>query len=148
LGQADGGGTVGESSETNNTRAGSIRVGPDLVVYSASLSSSTIPAGASATLTTTTQNQGAGLAGVSTVAFYLSKDLTVQGGDIPLAPSQMVSALATGASSTASIVVTIPVGTAAGTWYLLAVADAEAAVAESVETNNVRFVRAVQVTPP
>jgi subtilase family serine protease len=60
----------------------------------------------------------------------------------------MVSALATGASSTASIVVTIPVGTAAGTWYLLAVADAEAAVAESVETNNVRFVRAVQVTPP
>jgi subtilisin family serine protease/uncharacterized membrane protein len=148
IAKADGGGTVGESSETNNTRAGSIRVGPDLVVYSASLSSSTIPAGASATLTTTTQNQGAGLAGVSTVAFYLSKDLTVQGGDIPLAPSQMVPALATGASSTASIVVTIPVGTAAGTWYLLAVADAEAAVAESVETNNVRFVRAVQVTPP
>jgi subtilase family serine protease len=148
IAKADGGGSVAESSETNNTRVWSIRVGPDLVVFSASLSSTTIQAGSSATLTNTVKNQGAGLAASSTLAFYLSKDLTVDAADIPLPPSRMVPELATGGSSQASTIVTIPAPTPAGTWYVLARADAEAAVAESLETNNVMFVRSIQVTSP
>jgi len=60
----------------------------------------------------------------------------------------MVPELATGASSEASTIVTVPPATPAGNWYVLARADAEGAVAESVETNNVRFVRSIQVTAP
>ena len=146
--KADGGGSVAESSETNNTRVWSIRVGPDLVVFTASLSSTTLPAGSSATLTNTVKNQGAGLAASSTVAFYLSKDLTVDAADIPLPLSRMVPELATGATSQASTIVTIPTATPTGTWYVLARADAEATVAESLESNNVMFVRAIQVTSP
>jgi subtilase family serine protease len=146
--KADGGGSVVESYETNNTRAWPIRIGPDLVVFAASLSSATIQAGSSATMTTTVQNQGAGLAASSTVAFYLSRDLTVDATDVPVSPSRTVPELATGAASAASTLVTIPVTTPAGTWYVLAKADAEAAVAESIETNNVRFVRPVTITSP
>jgi subtilase family serine protease len=146
--KADGGGSVAESYETNNTRVWPIRIGPDLVVFSASLSSSTIAAGASATMTTTVTNQGAGLAAGSMVAFYLSRDLTVDATDLLLLPSRVVPELATGAANTASTLVTVPVTAPAGTWYVLAKADAEAAVAESIETNNVRFVRPVTITPP
>ncbi|HUE86487.1 MAG TPA: CARDB domain-containing protein [Vicinamibacterales bacterium] len=148
IAKADGGGSIAESYETNNTRGSSIRIGPDLVISSGSLSVSTITAGSSATLTNTVTNQGAGLAASSLIAFYLSKDLTVDAADVPLSPSRMVPELATGASSAASTVVTIPAATPAGTWYVLARADAEAAVAESVETNNVRFVGSIQVTTP
>jgi subtilase family serine protease len=35
-----------------------------------------------------------------------------------------------------------------GTYYLLAIADADGAVAESIETNNVRIVRSIKVTTP
>jgi subtilase family serine protease/subtilisin family serine protease len=146
--KADGGSSVAESYETNNTYVSSIRIGPDLVVYSASLSSATLKAGASATLTNTVLNQGAGPAAGSTVAFYLSRDLVVDATDLPLLPSRMVPPLAGGAGDTASTVVTIPASTPAGTWYVLARADAGDTVAESMETNNVLFVRTIQVTPP
>ena len=102
----------------------------------------------SATLNNTVQNQGTGFAAGSTVAFFLSRDLTLDGTNIPLPPSRTVPELATGAVSVASTIVTVPATTPPGTWYLLAKADADGVVVESNETNNVRFVRALEVTPP
>jgi len=34
----------------------------------------------------------------------------------------------------------MPAGTAVGTWYIIAVADGDAAVVETIETNNTRAV--------
>jgi subtilase family serine protease len=45
-------------------------------------------------------------------------------------------------------VISIPAGTAAGTYYVLAKADGDDDVGESLETNNVRSVRSIQVTAP
>ena len=148
IAKTDGDGSVAESLETNNTRGWPIRSGADLVISAATLSVSTIKAGLSATLNNTVQNQGTGFAAGSTVAFFLSRDLTLDGTDIPLPPSRTVPELATGAVSVASTIVTVPATTPLGTWYLLARADADGVVAESNETNNVRFVRALEVTPP
>ena len=147
IAKTDGNGSVAESLETNNTRGWPIRSGADLVISAATLSVATIKAGSSATLNSTVQNQGTGLAAGSTVAFFLSRDLTLDGTDIPLPPSRTVPELATGAVSVASTIVTVPATTPLGTWYLLARADADGVVAESNETNNVRFVRALEVTP-
>jgi len=146
--RTDAGGDVIETSETNNTRWWFTRIGPDLAVSTASLPSSIIQAGATGTVSDTVVNQGAGLAAPSTTLFYLSTNSLVDAGDVLLPGSRPVPALATGASSSGSTVITIPLGTAPGTYYLLADADGAKAVAESLETNNARFVRAVQVTAP
>jgi subtilase family serine protease len=57
-----------------------------------------------------------------------------------------VPALATLASSAGTTAGTIPAGTAAGSYYIIATADATVAVAESVETNNTRS-KAVTIAP-
>lgn len=145
---ADDGAATPETSETNNVRWQTIRVGPDLAVSTASLSLSTIRAGASASIGDTVLNQGAGLAAASATRFYLSSDTTLDGADVRLAGGRAVPPLATNASSSGTTVVTIPAETAAGTYWILAVADGDGAVAESVETNNVRLVRSIQITPP
>ena len=56
--------------------------------------------------------------------------------DVVLDGERAVPALATGATSTGSVAVTIPADLAAGTYYLLAVADATSVVPEASETNN------------
>jgi subtilase family serine protease len=73
------------------------------------------------------------------VRFYLSRDWVLDAGDIALAESRAVPALAAGDSSSASTTVTIPSGSAPGYYYLLAQADALGAVVESSETNNVGY---------
>jgi len=64
--------------------------------------------------------------------------------DVPLG-SRAVPALAAGASNSGSTAVTIPTGTASGTYYILAVADADNVVVETGENNNVSHAF-VQVT--
>ena len=58
-----------------------------------------------------------------------------------------VPALAAGALSAGTAAITIPAGTAPGTYYLFAVADGDGAVAETSETNNARLA-VIQVTGP
>ncbi len=60
--------------------------------------------------------------------------------------SRGVPALAAGASDTASVTVTIPAGTATGTWYVFAKADAGGVVSETSEANNTTF-RTIKVGP-
>ena len=96
-------------------------------------------------VTDAVQNKGGGDAGPSTTRFYLSSDLFLDAGDAELASGRTVPALAAGATSSGSTVITIPADTASGYHYLFAVADADRVVGESQENNNTAA-RAIQVT--
>lgn len=89
-------------------------------------------------MTATVKNQGLLSAGSSTLRYYLSLDGVKNNGDLLLSGSRSVFSLAAGASSTGTTTVTIPSGTALGTYVLLACADDTKVVAESDETNNCR----------
>ena len=134
IAKADAPGAIGEIDETNNTAYKTIIIGPDL-----SVSSMTVPvsggAGATISIGDTTKNSGAGAADASTTSFYLSTNSTLDVGDTLLG-SRSVPALAAGASSTGTTSVTIPAGTAPGTYYIIAKADAPGTIAETNEANN------------
>ncbi len=136
IARADDGNALLESQEANNIRARSITLGPDLIV-SALTAPSAAAAGAAISVTDTTRNQGAGTAGASSTAIYLSTNATLDAGDALLA-SRSVSSLAAVEEDTAATAVTIPTGTASGVFYLIARADAADAVGETSETNNTR----------
>lgn len=118
---------------------------PDLVV-----SALTAPAvgGANApiTITDTTTNQGTGSAASSLTGFYLSTSTTLNSSAVALG-SRSVPALAAGASSSGSTTVTIPAGTAGGTYYIIADADSTNLVAETNETNNTRASAPINIGP-
>jgi subtilase family serine protease len=142
IAQADADGTVTETSETNNTYARSIKIGPDLAITALS-APTTAGAGQAIAVADTTKNQGGGTADPSRTQFYLSTNSTFDASD-SLLGGRAVSALAGGAASAASTSVTIPPGTAAGTWYIIARSDAEGVVNETSETNN-NSARAIKV---
>ncbi len=135
IANADAARAVPETFEGNNTRTRLIRIGPDMNV-----SALTVPAvaaaGQSVIVTETTENQGGGAAGASVTQFYLSSNAALDAGD-ELLTVRSIPALAANSSSTATTTVTFPTGVAAGTWYLIAKADALDAVAETIEGNNV-----------
>ena len=144
LAKADWSGAVTETSETNNVRAsGQVRVGPDLIV-SALAAPATAAAGETIVVTETSKNQGAGAAEASVTAFYLSANSALDAGDVPLA-NRSVSALDAGAADTATMSMTIPSSTTVGSYYILAQSDANASVAEALETNNVKVSTVVRI---
>jgi subtilase family serine protease len=134
---------VGETSEVNNTKARAVAIGPDLIAVVV-VAPTVVPAGTTVSLTDTVSNQGSGAAGASTTGFFLSKNVVFDATDVPLAPGRAVPALATSAS-TGTTLVTIPPGTVPGIYFVLAKADVNSVVGESLETNNVGA-RAIQVT--
>src|SRR5438876_5393163 len=135
--RADGGPTVGESNETNNTRTKSITVtGPDLYVSALSAPTSAV-AGSTITVNDTTKNQGLAPAAASTTSYYLSIDSIYATTDTPIG-SRVVVTLLSGTSNTGSATVTIPAGTPAGTYYIIARADSGDGALETIETNNTR----------
>jgi len=135
LARADADSAVWETDETNNTRAtAKVRIGPDLVVTSVTVPAAT-QAGANVNIATVVANQGARSAGASTMRLYLSRDQAVDGSDMLLA-NQAVVALASGATSQLSTLVTIPASLATGFYYVLAKADADGEVTEADENNN------------
>ncbi len=144
--RADDDGVVSETNETNNTSSARVTIGPDLSLPTLSTSASSVAAGATIVITDTVANVGAGAAGPSVTRFYLSTNAVFDAGDLLLAPARSVPAIAGGTSSVGSTSITIPPATAPGTFYLFAKADGEAAVEESVETNNVSAARFLQVT--
>jgi subtilase family serine protease len=131
---ADADGAISEIVESNNQRSVLIRIGPDLQTLGVT-APSTAAAGAAIVVGDTTKNKGAGDAGTSTTAFFLSVNSTHDATDVALG-SRGVPALAAGASHAAQTTVTIPAGTLAGTYYLIALADAANVVAELTETDN------------
>jgi subtilase family serine protease len=145
IAKADFGNTIAETSETNNTRWRSISIGPDLILSTLSLSPVSLAAGANLTVTDKVTNQGGDVAPPSTTRFYLSTNATLDGVDVVLG-SRLVPQLAVAASSSGSTTMAIPAATVPGTYYVIAQADADGTVAESVETNNVSLIRSIQVT--
>ena len=136
IARADADAAEAESLETNNTMARSLTLGPDLVVSAFTVPSS---AGAGSTIVAadTVANRGGGASGPSTTRFFLSTNTALDSGDVPLEGGRAVGGLAPDGTSAGPAAVVIPVDTATGTYYMLAKADADAAVPESVETNNV-----------
>jgi subtilase family serine protease len=143
IAQADGGGVIAETSEANNSRFGSVRVGPDLAVTNLVAPASAV-AGAAISVTDTVANQGGGAAGASTTRFYLSTDLVLGAADVQLDGGRLAGPLAPDATSTGQAAVTLPAGIAPGVYFLIAKADGDEAIVETLETNNTRF-RSLQV---
>jgi subtilase family serine protease len=144
---ADSWGTVAEGNETNNQVASALQVtggGTADLVVAAFTAPGTLAAGATANVTDTTKNQGSGAAGTSITTYYLSTkttwDTTAQ-----KVGSRNVAGLAGGSSDMATAAVTIPAGTVAGSYYLIAYADSWGTVAEGNESNN-QVASALRVT--
>jgi subtilase family serine protease len=135
---------VQETQEGNNIASYSLRVGPDLYISSLWPTPSWAAAGGTANVNNTVANQGSGIAGASTLRFYLSTNYTLDAGDIVLG-ERGVPALAGSESNSSVTALPIPAGTAAGNYYLIGQADALGVVDESPETNNVTSVQ-IQVT--
>jgi subtilisin family serine protease len=136
IAKADGDGAIDESQEANNTLARSITLGPDLRI-----SSLTVPfpvvAGSTVNVTDVVQNQGGEASPATTTRYFLSVNGSLDAGDIPLG-SRQVPGLGPGASSNGTTPVTIPAGTAAGYYYVIALADHDGVVTETDEDNNER----------
>jgi hypothetical protein len=146
---ADANAQVAESNENNNVGSVALTVtsasgSPDLIVLYPAALPTALTAGQTTTASCTVQNQGSASAAASNLKYYLSTDNAYSAGDTYLA-TDAVAILATGASVSKSMVLTIPSATAAGTWYILFFADADAQVAESNEGNNVGYI-AISVT--
>src|SRR5204862_1301437 len=124
-----------ETQETNNTTARSVSVGGDLIVSALSVPA-TAGAGSAIAVSDSITNQGAGAVGASATRFYLSSNVTLDASDVPLGGARAVPALAAGATSSGSTVVTVPSNITAGTYYIIAKADADNTVVETQEANN------------
>jgi hypothetical protein len=85
--------------------------------------SGTAAPGGSFSASDTVRNQGAVPASASTTRFYLSIDQQRDASDVLLGGSRSVPALGVGQSSSGNVTVTIPAGTALGTYYLVSCAD-------------------------
>jgi subtilase family serine protease len=144
IAKADTGNSIPEISESNNTVSRTIKVGPDLTV-SALTVPATAGAGKGITVTDTTKNNGPGDAAASETGFYLSLDATLDEKDVVLG-RRAVPALAAGATDSGSATVTIPAGTATGTYYFIAKADATDAISELDEKYNTTA-RTIKVGP-
>ena len=129
--------------------AGPPPVPPDLVVTAVTNPPGTIPAGGNFNVTATTRNQGAGPAPASTTRFVLSLDQTRSAGDVLLTGTDAVPALAPATQAADTTNVTVPAGTAANTYFLLACADDQGLIPESNDGNNCRAsTGTVQVQAP
>ncbi|MBI4685328.1 MAG: S8 family serine peptidase, partial [Nitrospirae bacterium] len=118
---------------------------PDLVVSSLTVPSNA-GAGATITITDTTKNNGPGDAGTTTTKFYFSTNTVFDGSDTYLGGRE-IPALAASTTNSGSTSVTIPAGTATGTYYIIAVADANNVVSEVTETNNTKYSIAIKIGP-
>jgi subtilase family serine protease len=143
LAVADDGAAVPETQETNNTKFASVLIGPDLM-FGFATSPSAAVAGSVIAATSTVRNAGAAAAAGSMIRFYLSTNFSLDASDIALNASQQVPLLAPDGSFTSTVQITLP-SDKAGTFYLLMIADADQAVAEASEGNNLAA-RVLQLT--
>jgi len=134
IAKADGEGVLPETSESNNTFSKTIYIGPDLTVTALSAPATAV-AGQTISVSDSTKNGGAEGVPATTTEFYVSANSILDASDILLG-SRSVPALGAGATSSGTTAVAIPAGTAPGTWYIIAKADAGGVVAETWETNN------------
>jgi subtilase family serine protease len=139
---ADDKAAVAESDEADNCVASPgaiVTVGrPDLTTttITSNPAAPAVTPGTTFSVSDTVQNVGPVAAGSSTSRYYLSLDATKSAGDTLLTGSRGVPALAPGASSAGTVMVTIPASTPLNTYFLLACADYGDTVVETGEANN------------
>jgi subtilase family serine protease len=129
---------VTEVNETNNVRSLPLSViapSIDLQVSSTFLNPSSVAPGGVTAASCVLFNQGNAVANPATVGYYLSTNLVLDANDILLANT-------TGSvfgfnSSSRFANLTVPAGTAVGSYYVLFVADYLAQISETNELNNV-----------
>jgi hypothetical protein len=136
--------SVPETDENNNCFASFGRVTvtrPDYFVTSLSDPPASVSPGGNFIVTDTVQNQGiVGSAKSTYMRYYLSLDNLKTTADKLLTGSRVVPALDAGATSTASVTVTIPTTTLTGKeYYLFACADDTKQVVETIELNNCKI---------
>jgi subtilase family serine protease len=120
----------------------------DLTVQGATISPTSAVAGGSVSATALVYNLSGSTATSSDLGYYLSTDNNLSPNDILLG-SSTGTALNVGQSSNRYSNLTIPVGTAAGTYYILFAADYQGQVPENNETNNLASVAiTVQAAAP
>ena len=146
----DSGSALAESNEANNVRAtAAISIGRDVsstaadvtVTGAATVASAT--AGQTIAVTNAVKN-GPVAVGAFTVAFYLSTDGLFNTGDVLLG-TRTIASLAAAATNISTKNVTIPAGTAPGTYRILVRADSTNAIVEGNESNNVLATRPVAI---
>jgi uncharacterized membrane protein len=137
IAKADAGNALTETSETNNTRYAIAAIRPDLIVSTLVGPKSAVAPGQLMTISETTTNQGTVATVVRTpTRFYLSTNWIHDAGDVALG-DRAVEPLGPGSSSgPASTSVTVPPGTPAGSYYIIAKADADNLVQETSEANT------------
>jgi len=139
---ADDPNAVVESDESNNCLASPTAIVtvamPDLVETTVTATPPTpIRApGTTFSVTDTAHNVGPAASGPSTTRYYLSLDAVKNTGDTLLTGSRAVPALATQASHSGTVTVTIPAATPLDTYFLLACADDLNVVGEPNDGNN------------
>src|SRR2546430_841308 len=118
--------------------------GPDLTETSVTNPPATVLDGGSFSVTDTVQNIGSAAAAASTTRYYLSTTTSKSGARL-LTGSRAVPSLASSATSSGTVTVTVSAGTPGGTYVLLACADYTLVVPETNESNNCKA-SASQVT--
>lgn len=136
---ADAAGVVAENDERNNCALSAFKVhvgpgGPDLTAVIV-LYSRTVAAGAEIDLNGGARNDGNAVALESSTGFRLSGDRQ-PGGDITLTGTADLPILRPGDVRSRSASALVPPGTAPGSYYVLACADAGQTVPETDETDN------------
>jgi hypothetical protein len=91
--------------------------------------------GKSISVSSNVGNQGGTNAGSFTVAFYLSKDTTVNSSDTLLG-TKTVTSLNAGSTTTVSGSFTVPSGMSTGNYYVGVIVDSGSAIVEANESNN------------
>jgi subtilisin len=147
----DSGSALAEFNETNNVRATaaitigrdvSVTAAADVTVTGAATVASAAP-GQTIAVTNAVRN-GPVAVGAFTVGFYLSTDGLFNTGDVLLG-TRSIASLAAAATNISTKNVTIPAGTAPGTYRILVRADSTNAIVEGSESNNVLATRAVTI---
>jgi hypothetical protein len=123
-----------EGDPTNNVRATSIKVGPDLSVKD--VTPQDVGTGGTIDVVDRTQNVLPAPAGPSVTAFYLSKTQDLSG-SLGKVGERAIGAFTGAAIVTGQTTLTIPAGLTAGTYWIVARADDRNDVPEALEDNNV-----------
>jgi len=110
----------------------------DLVVINQLVAPANVEAGSQTTATCDVMNIGDSVAVASTLAYYLSSDMSLSMDD-PYLGFSIVGSLPGGSFAPKSSLLTIPAGTADGTYYILFLADADSVVHESDKDNNLAW---------
>src|SRR5437016_343459 len=138
---------VPETNESNNCKASATQVteiGRASSRERVNNPAATVLDGSSFSVTDSVQNIGSAAAPASTTRYYLSTTTSKSGARL-LTGSRAVPSIASSATSSGTVTVTVSAGTAGGTYFLLACTDYTLVVPETNESNNCKA-SATQVT--